>query len=298
MVLMNVKRLVPLLLTALLAVGCAPSSSDKPSVVTSTYAFEYAASRVAGDYAEVIDVLPRGSDAHGLELTGKQTAAIADADVIVHLPGFQPQMDDAVTQSSHDHVVDPSQFLTMRHPGSSEAADDSYADPHVWLDPSNVAAIGTHIAELLGEVDPDHRDAYSANAKALSSDMAALDAEFADGLTQCTIDSFIVNHAAFGYLADKYHLKQVGIVGLSTEQEPSPARIAQIQQTAQELGVTTIFYEQAVSSKMADAIANDLGLSTDVLDPLETISDQSRGEDYPAVMRSNLEALRKANECR
>ena len=62
--------------------------------------------------------------------------------------------------------------------------------------------------------------------------------------------------------------------------------------------MTTIFYEQTVSPKVAETIASDLKLKTDVLDPLETLSDDSRGSDYVEVMKSNLESLREANGCK
>ena len=70
-----------------------------------------------------------------------------------------------------------------------------------------------------------------------------------------------------------------------------------MQQLARDNGVTTIFYETLVSDKVASSIAGDLGLATDVLDPLEGITDQSRGGDYIEVMESNLAALRTANRC-
>ena len=62
-------------------------------------------------------------------------------------------------------------------------------------------------------------------------------------------------------------------------------------------GITTIFSETLVSPALAQAIAGDLGLATDVLDPIEGITSQSRGQDYLSVMASNLAALRKAGGC-
>jgi zinc transport system substrate-binding protein len=62
--------------------------------------------------------------------------------------------------------------------------------------------------------------------------------------------------------------------------------------------VTTIFYETLVSPAVAEAIAGDLGLKTDVLDPIEGITPESKGQDYLSVMRANLTALQAANQCR
>jgi zinc transport system substrate-binding protein len=88
------------------------------------------------------------------------------------------------------------------------------------------------------------------------------------------------------------------VSGLTPDAEPSPARIAEVQRQARANGVTTIFYETLSSPAVAQAIAGDLGLKTDVLDPIEGITDRSRGRDYLAVMRSNLTALEAANGCR
>jgi zinc transport system substrate-binding protein len=107
----------------------------------------------------------------------------------------------------------------------------------------------------------------------------------------------MTTHAAFGYLATRYHLTQIAISGLSPDSEPSPARIAEVQREARDHQLSTIFYETLVSPAVAQAIADDLGLATDVLDPVEGITSQSRGQDYLSVMYANLSALRKAGSC-
>lgn len=282
--------------------ACSPAEEGL-SIVTSAYPFAFAAERVAGGHAEITNLLPAGGDAHGIELTPRQVESIAGADLMVFQTGFQPPVDDAVAQQNPANTIDTATFLELHEAGHDHEAeegaqhDHGIHDPHTWLDPMNVAVIGTHIADELAKIDPEHADDYRTNATALSDEMSSLDNDFATGLASCQLDTFIVNHEAFGYLADKYGLHQEGIVGLSTEEEPSPARIAQVQQIASEHGVNTIFYEHAVSPAVAEAIASDLGLTTDVLDPVATLSSESRGADYTEVMRANLESLRKANIC-
>ena len=109
--------------------------------------------------------------------------------------------------------------------------------------------------------------------------------------------TIITSHAAFGYLTERYGLEQVGISGISPNERPSPARIAEVQDLAQKHGVTTIFFETLSSDADASAVAGDLGLELAVLDPIEGITDTSPGTDYVSVMKSNLEALKKANAC-
>jgi zinc transport system substrate-binding protein len=154
-------------------------------------------------------------------------------------------------------------------------------------------AVRDHLVAL----DPSHAADYRANADRLDGELKTIDSSYRTGLQHCRLQEFITTHAAFGYLSRRYGLEQVGISGLSPDSEPSPARIAEVQQIAQQHHVTTIFYETLVSPAIAESIAGDLGLKTDVLDPIEGITEHSRGNDYLSVMRSNLTALQTANGC-
>ena len=286
----------------LITTACAPSgesgAGDATSIVVGAYPFQFAAERVAGDLAVVTNLLTPGSDGHDLELSPKQVTAVTNADLVVHQSGYQAALDETITQQQPARVLDTASFLQLLPATEADDGHDHGAyDPHVWLNPMNLAEIGGQIAAVLAEIDPDNAASYAANAARLTDDLTGLDDQFSAGLTNCRTDTFITNHAAFGYLADRYHLHQVGISGLSTEAEPSPARIAEVQQIAREHDLTTIFYETAVSPKLAQTIASDLGLKTDVLDPLETLSSESRGDDYIQVMTANLTSLRDANGC-
>jgi zinc transport system substrate-binding protein len=246
-----------------------------------------------------------GAEPHDVELSPRQVADIAGADLVIYEKSFQPAVDAAVEQEGGDHVLDtatvvPLQPLEEGH-DHSESEEDGHGhgelDPHVWLDPRNVASIAGEVTARLAEADPAHRTDFEANLAALTADLTDLDHDFTLGLETCARREFITSHAAFGYLARHYRLEQIAIGGLSPEAEPSPARIAEVHDQAREHKITTIFYETLVSPAVAESIAGDLGLRTDVLDPIEGITDQSRGSDYVAVMRSNLAALQKANEC-
>ena len=146
-------------------------------------------------------------------------------------------------------------------------------------------------------IDPAHAADYAHNTRVLEMDLRKLDRSFRTGLRNCVRTEFITTHAAFGYLAERYHLTQIGISGLNPDSEPSPARIADVQRIAREYRLTTIFSETLVSPALAQAIAGDLGLRTDVLDPIEGVTTESRGNDYLSIMSSNLTALRKAGGC-
>ena len=188
----------------------------------------------------------------------------------------------------HDHDSDA---------GETEDHDHGTTDPHFWLDPTLEAKAVDAIANELSKINADNKSTYETNAKNVTNDLTALDEEYKSSLTNCQVKTIITTHAAFGYLTERYGLEQIGISGLSPNEQPSPARIAKVQEEAKEHGVTTIFFETLTSDEVAKAIAGDLALKTAVLDPIEGITTESAGQDYPSVMKANLDAIKQANGC-
>ena len=298
----------------LLAVsGCAsarPASSSGPrgelTIVTAFYPLQFVAQRVSGGHAAVMNLTQPGAEPHDLELTPRQVASLTTATLVIYERGFQPAVDEAVVQSENRQVIDTTTIVPLRplavgsddlDTGQWTGDDHPALDPHVWLDPTALGRIARVVQQRLSTIDPDHATDYARNAATLNRQLRSLDRSFHSGLAHCVRPEFMTTHAAFGYLAQRYHLTQMAISGLNPDAEPSPARIAEVQRLAQDHGLTTIFSETLVSPAVAQAIAGDLGLVTDVLDPIEGITDQSRGQDYLSVMSSNLAALRKAGGC-
>ncbi len=266
--------------------GSAAEAGDDVRVVAAFYPFAYVAERVAGDDAAVENLTAPGAEPHDLELSPQQVAAISEATVVVYERGFQPAVDEAVAQNAPGAVVEVTAVV-----------QPLAGDPHIWQDPTRLAAVADAVAEALAGADGEHATAYRERAGQLGSELRDLDEDFRQGLADCDRRSFVTSHAAFGYLAERYDLEMVSISGLSPESEPSPARLAEVQQIAAEEGVTTIFYETLVSPDVAEALAGDLGLQTAVLDPVEGLTDATADEDYFSLMRANLAALRHANGC-
>ena len=304
----------------LLTSGCAALSDDsgssasgsdsgKVQVAAAFYPLEFVAERVAGDLAEVTPLTKPGVEPHDLELSINQTAALQSADLILTEHGFQPAVDDAVEQDVKGDVVDVEKVVELRPAeeggdehaeeeaeGHAEEEDHGEFDPHFWHDPLLMAQYAEGVRDALAKADPDNAETYEANAKSLTEDLTKVDEEFKTGLAQCKIKEVVVSHDAFTYL-DKYGVEFEPIAGLTPDAEPNPAQLAEIGEQAKEHGVTTIFSERLVSTALADTLADDLGLKTAVLDPIEGLSADTEGEDYLSLMRQNLDALKAANGC-
>ncbi|WP_213454022.1 metal ABC transporter substrate-binding protein [Rhizomonospora bruguierae] len=284
------------LLTAAGLAGCTATASvtgDRVAVITAFYPLQFVTERVGGDAVSVDNLTKPGAEPHDLELSPKQVAQVTDADLAVYLKGFQPAVDDAVGQRDAGKNLDVAsvQPLNAAPPG-----EEGGLDPHVWLDPVRLGAIADAVATRLGEVDPTHAADYTGRAAALRADLGKLDAEYAAGLANCERHEIVTSHAAFGYLAARYHLTQVALSGLTPEQEPSSQRLATVVEQARAHHATTIFFETLVSPKVAEVIAKEVGAKTAVLDPIEGLEPGDSG-DYLSVMRSNLSTLRTALGC-
>ncbi|WP_248961102.1 metal ABC transporter substrate-binding protein [Sphaerisporangium perillae] len=290
----------------LAAAACSPGPSasaersGKPKVLAAFYPLEWISTRVGGADITVAGLTRPGVEPHDLELTPRQIADIEQADLIVYIKGVQPAVDEAVEQHAKDKAFDVASALATLPAGAQEQAESGDAhekvsyDPHVWLDPSRLATAATALGKRLGQADGPHAAAYTGRAASASGELGALDKEVQQGLGTCSARTIVTAHAAFGYLADRYKLKQVGISGLDPEAEPSPARIAEVAGVAKREGVTTIFTEELVSPKVAEVLAKEVGAKTAVLNPIES---RPQSGDYLSAARANLSVLRTALGC-
>lgn len=282
---------------ALLAVtACGSAASDgadagsggRLEVTAAFYPLQWAAERVGGDHVTVRGLTRPGAEPHDLELTPRAVGELAASDVVVHLKGFQPAVDEAVTDQAPDAGFDvsPAADLTLGE-----------RDPHFWLDPVRMQSVATALGERFATADPAHAADYRADAAALVTDLATLDSEFETGLAQCRSDDLVTAHAAFAYLADRYGLSQEGVAGVTPDTEPDAATLRALAAHVRERGVTTIYTETLVDPALAQTVARETGATLAVLDPLEGLTDTSAGRDYLEVMRSNLAVLETGQEC-
>ena len=274
--------------------ACGTSSGDagdKLQVAAAFYPLQYAAQRVAGDHADVQNLTQPGQEPHDIELTVRETALIADADLVVFEEGMSHAVEDGIAETGTGATIDAASVVPLE-----PSAESREPDPHFWQAPLRMADLGDAIADELSGIDPDHAGDYAANAAALRADLEALDREFADGLADCERYTIVVSHDAFSYLG-KYGLKLAPITGLSPEAEPTPADLAELQDLIARDGITTVFGETLVSPKLSETLAHDMGITTAVLDPLEGLTDADTDEDYLSIMRRNLTALEQANGC-
>lgn len=271
---------------ALATAACGGDTSGEQRVLGALYPLAFAAEQVAPADVEVTSLTPPGAEPHDLELAARDVGRVRDATLVVYVGrGFQPALEQALDDRDGPSLDVLEQVELLE--GSGEAAT---VDPHVWLDPLRFQAIARAIAEALGRPSA---------ADALATRLQELDGEYRRGLAHCERRELVTSHAAFGYLARRYGLEQVPLLGLSPEAEPAPQRVARLVRDVRRTGATTVFSEKLLSPRLAETIAREAGATTAVLDPLEGLTPEEleAGDDYFTVMRENLAALREALAC-
>ena len=272
---------------------------DRISVVASFYPLRFAADRIGSDCVDVTNLTPPGVEPHDLELTPDAVESIATADVVLYLGGgFQPAIEDAI-QDAQGEVVDLLDAVATTPAEGEEAEEGLLVDPHVWLDPGRFEEIVQAMADAFDRTGKVGACDVSGASEEFRSDLAGLDADLRAALDGCERDVLVTNHAAFGYLASAYGLRQEAIAGLEPEGEPSAKRLAEVKELVEREGVTTILTEELVSPDVAETLAAEAGVETAVLFTIEGLTDveAAAGDDYLSLMRDNLETLRVALGC-
>ena len=276
------------------------------AVVASFYPLQFATEQIGGSHVDVTGLTKPGAEPHDIELTPQDVAAVSKARLVVFEKGLQGAVDKAVESQGGDRGLDvaPAAHLNLMFQPAVGAPTQSSpenapgtTDPHFWLDPQRYSDVARVISARLSSVDPAHKADYDKNAKAFEDKLAGLSAEFTSGLARCQRKDLVTSHAAFGYLAERFGLKQIAINGLSPDQEPKAAELAAVSTYARAHGVTTVYAETLVSPAIAQTVAREAGATMATLDPIEGLTNKSAGKDYFAVMLANLKALREGQGC-
>lgn len=314
---MNINRLSALVcactLSLSLLTGCGTQQADTAAgdgrlrVLTSFYPMYDFACKIGGDCIDVTNMVPSGTEPHDWEPSTNDLKNLEKADVFIYNGAdMEPWADDLlVSRSDTLRVVEASENVELRttdgeheHAHEHEGADHHHGDfdPHVWLDPENAKIEMEAIRDALCAADPENSTVFQSNYEKYAAELDALDAEFREKLAPLPNRTIVVAHEAFGYLCDAYGLTQVGIEGLSPDSEPDPGRMAEVIDFVREHSISTIFFEELVSPKVAEAIASETGAQAKMLSPLEGLSDEqaAAGADYFSVMHDNLAALMEA----
>ena len=302
---------LPLLLVPGVLTGCSADSdgsstaaTDVVPVVASFYPVQWLAESIGADAVDVTSLTPAGTEPHDLAVDASGLKALDAATSVLYLGAdFQPDVEQAIA-----NLDDPSKAVDLLDADGIELIDagdigketlTGGKDPHVWLDPVLMAAMAQQVTEVLAEAAPSNAEAIRERGAQVRTDLEELDGRFTASLAPCEGDTLVTSHAAFGYLADRYALTQAPIAGISPDDEPDARTLREIAVTAEQAGVRTVFFEDALPDDLARTVAEQIGAEIDLLAALEFDPRESVAPDatFITVMDDNREALSAGLVC-
>lgn len=291
-----------IVLLLLLLAGCSNpgDGGDTGGVMVSASFYPLAefAHQVGGEKVEVFQVTPAGASPHEFEPTARDIVKIYKSKLIlINGAGLDPWAENL--QIEH---INMSEKINLLEGAGHEGHEDEHQhlqDPHFWLDPVIAIEEVTIIRDALIKADPKNEKTYTENARQYITELETLNKKFKTGLANCEKNEIITSHSAFGYMADRYGFEQIGIAGISSQEEPSMKRLAELAELAKEKEIKYIFFETLVSPKLAETLAGEVGAETLVLNTVSglTQEDIDSNKNYVKLMNENLQNLRIALEC-
>lgn len=288
-----------------------PAAAGKLQVVTTLFPLYDFARSIAGERAEVTLLLPPGMEPHSFEPKPDDMVRIARAGLFVYTnPIMEPwaaRVIQGVAQGTV-RVVDAGRgvaYQKVAPDGDDDGHDHGHhaggLDPHIWLDLGNARLMVNSILDGFTNADPANAAYYRNNASLLRSRLDDLDRRYFEGLSSCRRREFLHGgHYTFGYLARRYNLSYRSLSGVSSESEPSAARMAGMVRLIRESGGQYLFAEELLSPRLTETLAAEAGVRVLRLHGCHNLGrdDFRAGLTFISLMEQNLANLRKGLACR
>ncbi len=286
--------------------------SKQPSpvkIMTTIFPLKEFSQAVSGDWGTVDLLLPPGAEIHTWQPKPSDLVKLSEADVFIYIGAdLEPWVEDILRSVKNPglYVVQASEGMNLLRNEKGEDQDHhdhehGSLDPHIWLDFATDEKIVDRIAGILSKVAPSRQSVFQNNAEIYKKKLQALDEKYRKNLENCDQKTIVLGgHAAFGYLAHRYHLTQISLYGLSPDSKPTPRQLIDVIEIVKKKGIKAIFFEANISNDLTRVIAEETGAKTLVLNPGASLSKEQKnsGITFLKIMEKNLENLKNGLRCR
>ena len=279
---------------------------------------------LVGEEFTVETIMPIGVSPHGFDASAEQAEAMEQADLLVTngvnleegLTGviesaeesgtevftFADQVEVLPGSGGDDHDHDEAEGEEGHDHDEAEADHDhdhSAGDPHIWMDPTQMAAGVEALAEELAELSDDP-DAVHAEADDYIVELTTLDEDIATTLEVVPAEDrlLVTNHQAFGYFVNRYDFEMLGaaIPSLTTDAAASAAELEELAALIREHDLPAIFSETIESDELVDALAEEVGSDVQVVQLYTgSLGEPGSGADtYAGMMTTNAQRIADA----
>jgi len=272
----------------------------KVTVTVSFYPLAFLTKYIGGEHIDVVNLTPAGVEPHDFEPTTKDMASLEKSDLLIMngmgVEVYEKKLIDQLTGTSVKILVAGEEYATQ----DIEKDGTKRKDPHVWIDPVLYGKMANKISQVLGEIDVIHANEYKEKTKQLIAELDSIDESYKKELSNCALNKIITAHTAFGYLAHRYGFEQIGISGISPEEEPSIQELKTITDMVKKEGVGYILLEELAPRVWGETVANETGAEILALSPIEgvTSDEEKDGVNYLSLQKDNIKTLKIALQCK
>jgi zinc/manganese transport system substrate-binding protein len=243
-----------LLLSSLAACPAAPLKVSSFSTITTDIA-----TNVGGDLVQITPLVKPGVDPHEFQPSPGDIKAVSESDVVLLTgKGIEGYLGKLKENSGHAVFVDTgAAFPSLRMVDDGKKIED----PHWWHSIANIKQATLVVKDALAKADPAHAADYEKNARAYLDQLDALDAWAKEKIASLPRDKrkLVTSHDAFQYFARDFGFKIYAIEGVSSEDEPSSQKVANLIQTIKDQGVKAVFFENIENPKVIQEITRETG---------------------------------------
>ena len=280
----------------------AKRDEDTIKIYTTFYPMYYITKEIVKDKAEIINMIPAGVEPHDWEPTLKTMAGLQNSDIFIYNGAGMERWAEKVIKnldSQETEIVEASKGIELIKGEEEEShGDHGDNDPHVWVSPMNLKKEAENVLNVIIEKDGENEVFYKENYRKLADELDKLDSDIREAAKGFKGNIIVTSHEAFGYFAKEYGLIQIPIRGISPEQEPSPAKLAEIVKLCRKNNIKYVFVEKFVNPKFSKTIADEIKGEVLTLNAAHGLTEEELklGQDYITIMYENLESLKKALE--
>jgi zinc transport system substrate-binding protein len=279
--------------------SCASGSeenSGKIKVLVSILPHKYFVEKIAGDYVEVMVLIPPGANHHVYDPSPRQMQEISQAEIYFYnghlsfehnlLPSFRTNYPNMVLVQITTGIPLLAGDECNHEDHEHHHHDHDGVDPHTWMSARNAAIKAKNIYKVLNELFPEYQEEFTQNFAQLEAELQQLDERIAEILSGLSNRQFLIFHPALGYFAEDYDLVQISIE--HDGKEPTPAQLKSVIDQTKTTDIRVVFIQKEFDAANAQIIARELNSKVVQIDPLS--------EDWHNNMLEIASLIKTSNE--
>lgn len=274
--------------------------SDKLSIVTTIYPYYEFARVIAGDKAEVYQLISPGTEVHEFEPTPKDILRINEADIFIYNGGESDEWVENVLKSinSDVKVLCMFDFADLLYEEDIEHNKGDEYDEHIWTSLENDKKFVKAISEEIIKRDSTNKDLYITNTENYINKLNKLDKSFGNAVKNSAHNTIVV--------ADRfpilYFVKEYGInfesafPGCTSETQPSIKTVTKLIDYVRENDLPVVFHIDNSSDSLARIICEDSNAEIKTFYSMHNITREQfeSNTTFISLLELNLKSLKEA----